>query len=167
MIAEAEAVLDTARRQGVAVITAESCTGGLIVALLTEIPGSSEVVLGGIIAYADTAKMELLGVPAALLAKHGAVSEAVAMAMSEGALIAGRHIVAEDTPVLAVAVTGIAGPGGGSAEKPVGTVHLAVRHSPSGRVEHEQALFTGDRHAVRMLTVQRALRMMRRFQKSS
>lgn len=163
VIEQAETLLEAARGQGVSIITAESCTGGLIAAALTEISGSSDVVLGGIVSYANEAKMELLGVPEALIAEYGAVSEVVARAMSEGALIAGRHSAIEGRPVLAVAVTGVAGPGGGSPEKPVGTVHLAVRHFPSGKAGHEQALFAGDRHAIRMQAVERALQMMQKI----
>nr|WP_306266759.1 CinA family protein [Pararhizobium sp. IMCC3301] len=98
--------------------TVESCTGGLIAASLTEIPGSSAVVEAGLVTYSNAAKTRLAGVPEPLIIQHGAVSQAVAMAMAEG----GLRITAAD---VAIAVTGIAGPGGGSTEKPVGTVHLA------------------------------------------
>src|SRR5690606_30994864 len=104
---------------GLTVATAESCTGGLIAAALTSIPGASDVVYGGYVTYANEAKIAMVGVPFALLRQHGAVSKEVAMAMAEGALaVAGTH--------LAVAVTGIAGPTGGSEEKPGGLVHFAL-----------------------------------------
>lgn len=162
LIAQAEAVLTAARVRGISLITAESCTGGLIAALLTEIAGASDVVLGGLVTYANEAKMELLGIPQALIEQHGAVSEVVAKAMSEGAVIAGRHLVAEGKPVLAVAVTGIAGPGGGSPHKPVGTVHLAVRHYPSGEVRHVHLTLQGDRHSIRMQTVAQAMTLLQK-----
>jgi nicotinamide-nucleotide amidase len=131
ILARARSVLAEAQKAGFHLITAESCTGGLIAAALTEIPGSSAVVLGGFVTYANEAKMELLRVSGKLLTTHGAVSEEVARAMSEGAILAARHIVQESASVLAISATGIAGPGGGSAEKPVGTVHLAVSFYPS------------------------------------
>src|SRR5512146_1901279 len=110
LLAHAERLLARCRERGLKLATAESCTGGLIAALLTEIPGSSDVVERGFVTYSNEAKTELLDVPGELLRTHGAVSEQAARAMAEGAL---THSRAE----LAVAVTGIAGPGGGSAEK--------------------------------------------------
>lgn len=124
------------------VATAESCTGGLVAAALTSVAGSSSVVERGFITYSDLAKTEMLGVPAVLIAAHGAVSEAVAQAMAEGALAASRAQVA-------VAVTGIAGPGGGSADKPVGLVHFAAARR-GGPVIHRRRIFAGDRDAVRL-----------------
>src|SRR6185295_1657558 len=115
----AEDFLHVCRRKSLTVCTAESCTGGLIAALLTEIPGSSDVVERGFVTYSNAAKAEQLGVPADLIAVHGAVSEPVARTMAEGAL---SHSHAD----LAVSVTGVAGPGGGSLAKPVGLVHLAA-----------------------------------------
>ena len=115
----AQVVLARARALGLRLATAESCTGGAIAARLTDIPGSSDVVVGGIVAYDNRVKVEQLGIPAALLEAHGGVSEPVARAMAEGAV---RLFGVE----LAVAVTGIAGPGGGSPEKPVGLVHIAI-----------------------------------------
>jgi nicotinamide-nucleotide amidase len=112
-------VLELLRRRGETLAVAESCTGGGLGAALAAVPGASDVFLGGIIAYANAAKQALLGVPAALLESHGAVSDPVATAMAEGA----RHATGA---TWAIAVTGIAGPGGGSAEKPVGLVHLAI-----------------------------------------
>ncbi len=119
LLAQARELLDHARAQGLRIVTAESCTGGLIAALLTEIPGSSDVVERGFVTYSNEAKEDLLGVPGNLIRQYGAVSEPVARAMAEGAL---KHSLAH----IAVAVTGIAGPGGGTAEKPVGLVYVAA-----------------------------------------
>jgi nicotinamide-nucleotide amidase len=130
--------------------TAESCTGGLIAAACTELAGSSAWFERGFVTYSNEAKTELLGVDAALIAAHGAVSEAVARAMAEGALNrAGVDVV--------VAVTGIAGPTGGSADKPVGTVWLAwaVRGAAT---RSERQVFGGDRASIREATCERALR---------
>src|SRR5690349_19091539 len=113
LLARAEKLLVDARAKGFKIATAESCTGGLVAGLLTEIPGSSDVVERGFVTYSNEAKAELLGVPHPTLEAHGAVSEQTARAMAQGAL---KHSRAD----LAVAVTGIAGPGGGSADKPVG-----------------------------------------------
>ncbi len=128
--------------------TAESCTGGLIAAACTDVAGSSAWFERGFVSYSNEAKTELLGVPTALIAAHGAVSEPVARAMATGALAHSRAQVA-------VAVTGIAGPGGGSADKPVGTVWFAWA-TPAG-VWSEQQVFAGDRAAVRQATVVHAL----------
>jgi nicotinamide-nucleotide amidase len=145
-------LLKRARAKGLKIATAESCTGGLIAALLTEIPGSSDVVERGFVTYSNAAKTELLGVPAALIAADGAVSRAVAEKMALGAL-------ANSTADIAVAVTGIAGPGGGSAEKPVGLVHLAAASAKG--VTHRECRF-GDigRDAVRRESVAAALEML-------
>jgi nicotinamide-nucleotide amidase len=150
----AEIVLAEARASRMMLTTAESCTGGLIAALLTEIPGSSDVVERGFVTYSNRAKTEMLGVDAALIAAEGAVSEAVARAMAEGAL---RHAKAD----AAVAVTGIAGPGGGSADKPVGLVHIAAARK-GGETVHRECRF-GDigRDAVRLAAVRAALEMLR------
>ena len=148
-----EILLQACRQRKLRIVTAESCTGGLIAALLTEIPGSSDVVECGFITYSNAAKTRLLGVDAVLIAAHGAVSEPVACAMAEGVLAMG------DMHMLSVAVTGIAGPGGGSAEKPVGTVHIAVAMA-GVKTLHRQKLFTGSRSEVRMAAVREALRMM-------
>ena len=128
--------------------TAESCTGGLIAAQCTEQAGSSLWFERGFVSYSNAAKTELMGVPAALIAAHGAVSEPVARAMAQGAL---QHAQAQ----VSVAVTGIAGPGGGSADKPVGTVWLAW--CVAGLLSSERCVFGGDRAAVRAATVQHAL----------
>ena len=140
------------KSHGLMLATAESCTGGMIAAALTDIAGSSDVVERGFVTYSNEAKTEMLGVPADLIERVGAVSEEVAQAMAAGAL---AHAPVD----LAIAVTGIAGPGGGSAEKPVGLVHfgLARRGHP---VEAEHHVFPGDRAAVRHATVKRALEML-------
>ena len=146
------AVLDRARARSLKIAAAESCTGGLIAAGLTDVPGSSNVFDRGFITYSNEAKTELLGVPADLIAEHGAVSEPVARAMAEGALARSRADIA-------VAVTGIAGPGGGSAEKPVGLVFIgAVRRGEPAVVERH--VFPGDRAEVRRATVLRALELL-------
>ena len=131
--------------------TAESCTGGLIVAFLTEHAGSSDVVDRGYVTYDNRAKMEVLGVREATLASVGAVSEETAREMAEGAL-------ARSGCQLAIAVTGIAGPGGATAAKPVGLVHLAVA-TTAGATAHQRVVFPGDRRAVRLATVATALRL--------
>ena len=117
LLARASALIKAYAARGEMVATAESCTGGLVSALLTEIAGSSAVVDRGFVTYSNEAKQDLLGVPEAILAAHGAVSEPTAHAMAEGALARSRAHVT-------VAITGVAGPGGGSAEKPVGLVHF-------------------------------------------
>lgn len=128
--------------------SAESCTGGLIAAACTELAGSSQWFERGFVSYSNAAKHELLGVPQALIAAHGAVSEPVARAMAEGAL---AHAHAQ----VSVAVTGIAGPSGGSADKPVGTVWLAW--CVAGQTHSELQHFAGDRAAVRQATLRHAL----------
>jgi nicotinamide-nucleotide amidase len=131
--------------------TAESCTGGLIAAACTELAGSSEWFERGFVTYSNEAKTELLGVDAALIAQHGAVSEVVARAMAFGAV---RHSHAQ----VGVAVTGIAGPAGSSASKPVGTVWFGFH--VDGRLVSETVRFDGDRAAVRAATVEHALRRL-------
>lgn len=150
----AQQVLEAARQQGVKLATAESCTGGLIAGALTEIPGSSDVVDRGFVTYSNQAKCDLLGVPVELIIDHGAVSEPVARAMAEGAI---GHSSAD----VAVAVTGIAGPGGGTATKPVGLVHLACART-GGPTLHERRIFSGDRGSVRMAAVKAALNLIER-----
>lgn len=154
MLAEAEDLLALLRAKGRMVATAESCTGGLIAALLTEIPGSSDVVERGFVTYSNAAKCESIGVDAALIEQHGAVSAEVAAAMAKGALTHSRADIA-------VAVTGVAGPGGGTATKPVGLVHLACA-SREGRLE-KSVLRLGDkgRDNVRLASVREALRLIR------
>jgi nicotinamide-nucleotide amidase len=147
-------VLDAARPRGLTIATAESCTGGLIAAALTGIPGSSDVVDRGFVTYSDAAKTEMLGVPDWLIAREGAVSADVARAMAEGALL---HSPAS----LAVSVTGVAGPGGGTAAKPVGLVHFGLA-SRSGATRHVECRFTGqDRAGVRRASVAQALMLLK------
>lgn len=147
-------VLAACRARGWLAATAESCTGGLIAGCLTEIAGSSDVVDRGFVTYSNEAKQELIAVPAALIESHGAVSEPVARAMAEGALTRSRASVT-------VAVTGVAGPGGGTRDKPVGLVHLATALR-GGETEHRRMLY-GDlgRSEIRIATVRTALEMIR------
>ena len=147
----AEVLLAEAKRRGVTIATAESCTGGLVGGRLTAIPGSSDVVVGGIIAYGNEVKERELGVPAAMLEEHGAVSEPVARAMAEGA-------AARLGAGLTIAVTGIAGPGGGTAEKPVGTVWFATHHR--GVTKSMKQLQFGERDEIRARSAQVALYLM-------
>ncbi len=152
LIESAREVLDACRAKGWTVATAESCTGGMVAAALTEIAGSSDVVDRGFVTYSNGAKFELLGVPMVLFETFGAVSEEVARAMAEGA----RRNAGVD---LACGITGVAGPGGGSAEKPVGLVHIAV--ASADRTLHGRHVFPGDRHAVRLAAALEALAMLR------
>lgn len=153
LLHEAETLLAACRAKGVMLATAESCTGGLIAAALTAIAGSSDVVDRGFVTYSNEAKHDLVGVPMALIARHGAVSEDVARAMAEGALARSRAGIA-------VSVTGVAGPGGGSAEKPVGLVCFGL--AQTGRPVHsERQVFPGDRGAIRAATVAHAFALIR------
>jgi len=148
----AEAVLTACRQKGMKLATAESCTGGMVAAALTDIAGSSDVVERGFVTYSNEAKTELVGVPPALIAAHGAVSAEVAAAMAEGALAR--------APVdLSVAITGIAGPGGGTAAKPVGLVWFASAQR-GGQTVTETHIFSGDRAAVRLAATRRALELL-------
>lgn len=151
--AKADRLIAAFSKRGLMVATAESCTGGLIAGVLTEIPGSSSVVDRGFVTYSNDAKIQMLGVNTATLETHGAVSRQTAIEMVRGAL---SHSKAD----LAVAVTGVAGPGGGSADKPVGLVHLAAT-SRAGNVLHREMRY-GDigRDAVRLATVRTALDML-------
>ncbi|MDY7230167.1 CinA family protein [Hyalangium rubrum] len=149
----ARRVLERYREAGARLCLVEACTGGLIAASLTDIPGSSAVVELGIVPYSNEAKAELLGVDPALFQAHGAVSAEVARAMAEGALSRSRAQVA-------LAETGIAGPGGGTATKPVGLVFLAVARRGAATVV-ERHVFPGDRRAVRHAAALRALALLR------
>jgi nicotinamide-nucleotide amidase len=144
LLQQAEMLLQQYRERGWKIATAESCTGGLIAALLTEIPGSSDVFERGFVTYSNESKQELLGVPETLIRTHGAVSEEVARAMAEGAL---KHSRAD----VAISVTGIAGPGGGSKEKPVGTVFMGLTHADDTQVSAYR--FDGTRPQVRLRSV--------------
>jgi len=153
LIHQAEHVLAMCRAKQFKIATVESCTGGLVAALLTEIAGSSDVVDRGFITYSNAAKHELVGVSEHVIASHGAVSEPVARAMAEGGL---THSEAD----LCIALTGIAGPGGGSAEKPVGLVHLAlaIKNKPT---VHVRCLFTQTtRTEIRLVAVKKALDLL-------
>jgi nicotinamide-nucleotide amidase len=151
--AAATALLELCKAKKLTIATAESCTGGLVAGALTDIAGSSAVVDRGFVTYTDEAKAQMLGVPAATLQAHGAVSRETAQAMAKGAL---AHSLAD----LAVSITGIAGPGGGTKEKPVGLVHFAAA-ARDGRLIHRECRF-GDlgRAEVRRLSVLEALEML-------
>ncbi|HLS19086.1 MAG TPA: CinA family protein [Paracoccaceae bacterium] len=149
----ARALLDACRKAGLMVATAESCTGGMVAAALTDVPGSSDVVDCGFVTYSNAAKTAMLGVPATMLDAHGAVSEPVARAMAEGALTRSRAD-------FAVAITGIAGPGGGSAEKPEGLVHFVCARR-AGVTEHARIEFGAlGRATIRARSVEQALHML-------
>lgn len=152
LMTAAEDALRICEANGIMMVTAESCTGGLISACLTAIPGSSRAFEAGFVTYANSAKETLLGVAPSLLRTHGAVSEQVAKSMARGAL---EHSAAG----VAVAVTGVAGPEGGTEEKPVGLVHIAAATS-DGAMLHRAPVFEGDRAAVRDATAREALRMV-------
>ncbi|MDT4870798.1 Nicotinamide-nucleotide amidohydrolase PncC [compost metagenome] len=143
-----EALARALKTRGLMMATAESCTGGLIAGACTDLSGSSDWFERGFVTYSNAAKTSMLGVPAALIAQHGAVSEPVARAMAAGAL-------AQSAAQLAVAVTGVAGPTGGSADKPVGTVWFGWATPEGVTTEHQR--FDGDRAAVRQAAVRHAL----------
>jgi nicotinamide-nucleotide amidase len=149
----ATTLLEHARTQGFHIVTAESCTGGLIAGALTAIPGSSDVVDHGFVVYTNKAKTDLLGVPQALIQEHGAVSEEVARAMAEGALTRSGVDVA-------VSCTGIAGPGGGTAAKPVGLVHIAAARAGQTTLHLECRFGDIGREAVRLKSVEEALKLV-------
>lgn len=148
----AEAVVARAQARGMTLATAESCTGGLVAALITSVAGSSAVLEQGAVTYSNAAKTRMLDVPAALIEAHGAVSQPVAEAMATGAR-------ARAGVGLAVSITGIAGPGGGSAEKPVGLVHFGL--ATADGVRHLERRFgEGDRQAIRLAATEQALRLL-------
>ena len=148
----ARRVVEAAAVRGLMVAAAESCTGGLVSAALTSVAGSSAVVERGFVTYSNAAKSELLGVPAGLIDLHGAVSEPAARAMAEGAL-------ARSAAQVSVAITGVAGPGGGTADKPVGLVHFAAA-GPDGLVHVEHRFGDIGRDAVRLDSVRVALGLL-------
>ena len=150
---QAAALLELFRSNGLRLATAESCTGGLIAACLTHVPGSSDVLDRGFVTYSNAAKTELVGVPTALIEQHGAVSQPVAAAMAAGAL-------ARSLADVTISVTGVAGPGGGSVEKPVGLVWFGCARR-AGSVTTASRTFPGDRGAVREATVAVALDLLR------
>jgi nicotinamide-nucleotide amidase len=149
IIERARRVVVGCKTRGLSLVTAESCTGGLIAAAITEIPGASDIFERGLVTYSNEAKVELLSVAEGTLVGQGAVSEAIARAMAEGA-------IANSAAALGVAVTGIAGPGGGTSEKPVGLVHLACARKGQPTL-HRREIFPGDRTAVRLAAVSSAL----------
>ncbi len=153
LLAEAEALLVQFRAQRQTLVTAESCTGGLIAALFTEIAGASDVFERGFVTYSNAAKQQCLSVPADVIEAHGAVSAAVASAMASGAL---AHSLAS----VALSVTGIAGPGGGSAEKPVGLVFIGLATHRKAAESHRY-VFAGDRAAIRLQAVAAALQILK------
>jgi nicotinamide-nucleotide amidase len=148
----AERVLTSCRKRRLKVVTAESCTGGLVAAALTAIAGSSDVVDRGFVTYSNEAKHEMLGVALDTLEKHGAVSEATARAMARGAL---THSLSD----ISVSVTGVAGPGGGSVDKPVGLVHFAAARTGFELIA-ERHVFPGDRDGIRRLATITALGLL-------
>jgi nicotinamide-nucleotide amidase len=149
----AKRVLELCRAGGLHVATAESCTGGLVAAALTEIPGSSDVVDRGFVTYSDDAKRAMLGVPAATLKRYCAVSAPTAKAMAAGALKNSRAD-------LAVSITGIAGPGGGSRQKPVGLVHFAAASRDGRRIARKRLYGDIGRRRVRLRSVAEALALL-------
>jgi nicotinamide-nucleotide amidase len=153
MTNRAATLLDAYRDKGLKIATAESCTGGLVAALLTEISGSSSVMERGFVTYSNEAKIELIGVPAELIAAHGAVSEPVARAMAEGALAHSRADVA-------VGITGVAGPTGGTATKPVGLVHFGLARKGAATIHLERRYGDLGRETVRRRAVEDALALL-------
>jgi nicotinamide-nucleotide amidase len=162
LVLEAQGVLDFCREHGFTVATAESCTGGLVAAYLTHIAGASDIVERGFVTYSNDSKTELLGVDAQIIAEHGAVSRQTALAMAAGALWRSKASVS-------VAVTGVAGPGGGSEDKPVGLVHFAIARRVSVSREqldfkalhHEEQFGDIGRAEVREASVATAFKMLR------
>jgi len=148
---QAETLVELLKARSMTCATAESCTGGGVGATITSVPGASEVFLGGVVSYANEAKTGVLGVREETLAAHGAVSSECAAEMADGA----RRLLRSD---FAVSVTGIAGPGGGSAEKPVGLVWFGVSSADGTRTE--KAIFDGDRESVRLQAVRHAIGML-------
>lgn len=151
-MATATSVLIAYRKRGLRIATAESCTGGMVAAALTDVAGSSDVFERGFVTYSNDAKQELIAVPPTILAKHGAVSAETAEAMARGALARSRADVA-------ISVTGVAGPGGGSSEKPVGLVWFGVARK-AGEISTVREVFSGDRAAIRQAAVARALELL-------
>lgn len=149
----AKTITDRASGAGIMLATAESCTAGLVAAALTTIPGSSRILDRGFVTYSNAAKHQMLGVDAALIERVGAVSREVAEAMARGA-------VTHSNAGLAVSITGIAGPGGGSADKPVGLVHFAAARANGPVIHHKERFGDIGRDAVRLESVRVALRMM-------
>ncbi|HPA38913.1 MAG TPA: CinA family protein [Phenylobacterium sp.] len=150
----ARLLIDEARQRNLRIVTAESCTGGLVAGAICAIPGASDVFERGFITYNNRAKQELLGVPGELIADLGAVSEPVARMMAEGAL-------ENSNAHLAVAITGVAGPGGGTRMKPVGTVHIATARTNHGLMHSQEFFQYETRSEIQLAAVQAALQQMR------
>jgi nicotinamide-nucleotide amidase len=154
LVSEAAELLAVCRAKNLKIATAESCTGGLIAAILTEVAGSSDVFERGFVTYSNEAKTELIGVSAALIEEHGAVSEEVALAMAEGAL---KYSHAD----IAVSVTGVAGPGGGTSTKPVGLVHFGAIRRIGSAIHREKRFGDIGRQAIRLASVAEAFALVR------
>jgi nicotinamide-nucleotide amidase len=150
----ARLLIDEARTRSLRIVTAESCTGGLVAGAICAIPGASDVFDRGYVAYTNRAKQELLGVPGDLIADLGAVSEPVARMMAEGAL-------ENSNAHLSVAITGVAGPGGGTAMKPVGTVHIATARTNHGLMHRAEFFALETREEIQLAAIQSALQMLR------
>lgn len=155
LVAHAGALLDAFRARGMLLATAESCTGGLLAGLITNVAGSSDVLERGFVTYTNRAKTEMIGVPAPLIEKLGAVCEEVARAMALGAI---EHSGAD----IAVSITGVAGPAGGTAEKPVGLVHFAAALKGNGAI-HVRHVFSGDRESIRIASLETAMALALRM----
>jgi nicotinamide-nucleotide amidase len=153
IVDSAAALVHACRSQGLKIVAAESCSGGLLAAALTEVAGSSDVFERGFITYSNAAKVEMLGVGAAVIERHGAVSAAVAVAMADGAL---RQSLAD----ISVSVTGIAGPGGGTVQKPVGLVYIAVQRRTDTAAVQRFNFAATSRNDVRVASVREGLRLM-------
>lgn len=153
LVREAKAILARCRQDGLKIVTAESCTGGLIAALFTEVPGSSDVFERGFVTYSNESKVSLLNVPLDFIANYGAVSPEVAIAMAEGAL-------ANSYAQIALAVTGIAGPSGGTDDKPVGLVYIAAKRLGRETKVLEQRFGKRKRSTIRQMTVKIALSLL-------
>ncbi|MGI9405979.1 MAG: CinA family protein [Hyphomicrobiaceae bacterium] len=152
LIRAAEVLSERLRSAGLVLATAESCTGGLIAGLLTELPGSSDILDRGFVTYSNEAKHEMIGVPADMIGQYGAVSREIAEAMAHGA-------IAHSNGTVSVAVTGVAGPGGGTADKPVGLVHIAAVHGTV--LKHRECRFGDtDRQKIRLDTIAVALELV-------
>jgi nicotinamide-nucleotide amidase len=150
----ARLLVDEARERSLRIVTAESCTGGLVAGAICQVAGASDVFERGFVTYSNRAKQELLGVPGDLIADLGAVSDAVSRMMAEGAL-------ENSNAHLAVAITGVAGPGGGTPMKPVGTVHIATARSNQGLMHREEFFEEETREAIQLAAVQAALTALR------
>lgn len=157
LLKKAEKLLDACRTRNIMIATAESCTGGLISQLLTDIPGSSDVFERGFVTYSNASKTDMLGVDTKLIAKHGAVSKEVAEAMARGAI---KHSKAD----ISIAVTGIAGPTGGTKQKPVGTVYIAAASRRYTDAIVAECHFKGNRTTVRTHSADKALTMLKKLQ---